>query len=256
MVGVRRGRHPRGGFVQRPAAVDVLDARQLGGRGVPSGPHGAGRARRQTVHVPAEHSGPVPVVPRQDPLQLGALAVIGTALLHRAASAQVRGADGDRSAGRGADPPTLLRARMDRERLVVRGPDELAGEDGDPEGATTPRPDARNRGTPHEDGGETQPVAGPTGQPFGVAAAGLVERHGLSVLLEDLPGGLGHDGRVGGPGVAAGHAGQAEVHLQHRVRGAGLLHGRRRGRGRDRTEGGEGRNGQREERGRLSHGGS
>jgi hypothetical protein len=221
MVGVRRRRDARGGSVQRLAAVDVLDPRGLSRCGVACGPHAVGSARFLAVHVPAEHGGACPVVPREDRPELGALGVIGADRLGRLPCAQMCRADVDRAGGRDAQPATLLRPRLTGERLVVRGGDPFPGEYGESEHAASPRCDAGQGLAADEHGCETHPVAGSARQVRRVPSACLVEGHGLGVLGHDLLGRLLHDGRVGGPCVAVRRPGQAEVHLQHCVRRAG-----------------------------------
>ena len=222
MVGVRRRRDPRGGSAQGHAAVDVLDPRGLSRCGVACGPHAVGSARFLPVHVPAEHGGACPVVPRKDRPELGALGVIGADRLGRLPCAQMCRADADRPDGRDAEPATLLRPRLTRERLVVRGGDPCPGEYCESEHAASPRRSAGQGLAANEDGGEAHPVAGSASYVRRVAATCLVEGHALRVLGHDLLGRLLHDGRVGGPGVAVRRSGQAEVHLQHRVRRTGL----------------------------------
>ena len=226
MVGVRRRRDACGGSVQRQAAVDVLDPRDLSRCGVASGPHAVGGARLLAVHVPTEHGGACLVVPGKDPPELGALGVIGADRLGRLPCAQMCRADADRAGRRDAEPATLLRTRLTGERLVVRGGDAFPGEYGESEHAASPRCDAGQGLAADEDGREAHPVAGSASDVRRVATACLVEGHGLRVLGHDLLNRLLHDGGVGGPGVAVRRPGQAEVHLQHRVRRAGLRRGR------------------------------
>jgi hypothetical protein len=226
MVGVRRRRDACDGSVQRQAAVDVLDSRGLGSCGVASGPHAVRGARLPAVHIPTEHGGAGPVVPGEDRPELGALGVIGADRLGRFPCAQMCRADADRAGGRDAEPATLLRPHLTGEGLVVRGGDPCPGEYGESEHAPSHRRDAGQGLAADEDGSEAHPVAGSASYVRRVAATCLVEGHGLRVLGHDLLGRLLHDGRVGGPGVAVRRPGQAEVHLQHRVRRTGLRRGR------------------------------
>jgi hypothetical protein len=226
MVGMRRRRDTCDGSVQRLAAVDVLDSRGLGSHGVASAPHAVRGARLPAVHIPTEHGGPGPVVPGKDRPELGALGVIGADRLGRLPCAEMCRADTDRSGGRDAEPATLLRSRLTRKGLVVRGGDPCPGEYGESEHAASPRCDAGQGLAADEDGGEAHPVAGSARYVRRIPSACLVEGHGLRVMGHDLLGRLLHDGRIGGPGVAVRRPGQAEVHLQHRVRRTGLRRGR------------------------------
>ena len=226
MVGVRRRRDACGGSVQRQAAVDVLDPRGLGSRGVASGPHAVRGARLLAVHVPTEDRGSCPVVPGKHRAELGALGIIGADRLGRLPGAQMCRADADRPRRRDAEPATLLRLRLTGERLVVRSGDPVPGEYGESEHAASPRCDAGQGLAADEDGREAHPVARSARYVRCVASACLVQGHGLRVLCPDLLGCLLHDGRVGGPGVAVRRPGQAEVHLQHGVRRTGLRRGR------------------------------
>ena len=254
MVGVSRRRDSCGGSVQRQAAVDVLDPRELSSDGVVGGPHAVGGAWLLTVHVPAEHGGACLVVPGEDPPELGALGVIGASRLGRVACAQMRRADADRAGRRDAEPATLLRTRLTGERLVVRGPDAFPGEYGESEHAASRWCDAGQGLAVDEDGREAHPVADPASHVRRVATACLVEGHGLRVLGHDLLNRLLHDGGVGGPGVAVRRPGQAEVHLQNRVRRAGFCRSRGRRDGLARGDHNEGGDGQDKETGKPSHG--
>jgi hypothetical protein len=140
--------------------------------------------------------------------------------LDGAARVQVGGAHVDVDAGRDAQPAAPLDAGLCREVLVVGARDARLREHRVAEQPATARVHAAERHTAVDHPREAQVVAGPPRDQRDVALARLVER-------DRVRAGCTHPGqclldhrRVRRPAVAAGQAGQAQVHLHQGVRRA------------------------------------
>ena len=141
MVGVDSGHDRAGGRGEAVAAVHVLDARRLGGRGVGQRPPTVGRAGLLPVDVATEGDR-ADVVRRQHRGKLGALGVVCRLGLEAPAGGEVRRAGRDTARCRGADPAPLLDPGLHLEGGVLRTDNALLDEDGVAEDATTLRLDA------------------------------------------------------------------------------------------------------------------